>query len=97
MPDIELIKSQLVGTNLRHLLKDRDITKWRLAKDCGITYRTIINWQAGKTKPSDELALRAAEYLGILKKKDSEIIEIKKEVEELQKRLKLLMKSEKHG
>jgi len=65
--DLTLIKIQLQGSNFKKLLKEKKAKKYRIAKDCGITYRTLFNWQAGKTKPSNELALRVGKYLGLIK------------------------------
>lgn len=92
MVDLALIKPRLKGANLKRLLKSLSLTKWRVAKDCDITYRTLINWQTGKTTPSDELALRVARYLGLIKPQDDEIKDIRKQIESLQSKLDRLSK-----
>jgi len=58
-------KFSLKGSSLKRLLKERGITKWRLAKDCDISYRTIQYWEKGKTVPSDENFKKVSEYLGL--------------------------------
>jgi len=88
--DLNLLKNQLRGQNLRNLLKRKGVTKYRLAKDCGITYRTIFNWQEGNVKPSDEYTIRVAKYLNLIKISEAEKLELKKEIEALQKRIQRL-------
>lgn len=90
MIDIELIKPRLVGANLKRLLKAKRLTKYRVAKDCGITYRTIINWQAEKAMPSDEYAERVGKYLGLIKPGEAEVLELKRQQAELQKKIERL-------
>ncbi len=83
MVDIEIIKSKLVGANFKSLLTTKKTNKWRVHRDCFISYQTLCNWQAGKTRPSDELAIRVAEYLGLIKPSDAKIEELKKKATEL--------------
>jgi len=90
MVDLALIKPRLMGANLKRLLKSLSLTKWKVAKDCDITYRTLLNWQSGKTVPSDDLAERVAKYLGLIGSKEQEIMEIKKQMKELQDRIEKL-------
>ena len=90
--DLNLIKNQLQGSNFKKLLKNKKTNKYRIAKDCDVTYRTLCNWQAAKTKPSDELALIVARYLGLIKPKEAEILEIKRDQEKLQEKIDRLSK-----
>jgi len=85
--DLILLKSKITGDNLKNLLKQKGLSKWKTAKDCRITYRTLLNWQKGKTTPSDEIALRVAEYLGLIKPNEIKKQELQKEVKELQKKI----------
>jgi len=55
----------LQGQNLRVTLKRAGITKWRLSKDCGISYRTIQYWEKGTSVPSKKFADKVAIYLGM--------------------------------
>jgi len=85
--DLILLKSKITGDNLKDLLKQKGLSKWKTAKDCRITYRTLLNWQKGITDPSDEIALRVAEYLGLIKPDEVKKQELQKEVKELQKKI----------
>jgi len=87
MLDLALIKPRLMGPNFKRLLKSLKTTKWRVSKDCNITYRTLINWQAEKTTPSDELAKRVGKYLGLIKPDELEIKEIEEQIIALKSRL----------
>jgi len=87
MLDLALIKPRLMGPNFKRLLKSLSLTKWRVSKDCNITYRTLINWQAGKTTPSDELAKRVGKYLGLIGPEDAEIRDIEEQIIALKSRL----------
>ncbi len=87
MLDLALIKPSLMGPNFKRLLKSLKTTKWRVSKDCNVTYRTLINWQGGKTTPSDELAKRVGKYLGLIKPDELEIREIEEQIMDLKSRL----------
>ncbi len=83
MIDIEIIKSKLVGVNFKSLLISKKTNKWRVHRDCFISYQTLCNWQAGRTRPSDELAIRVGEYLGLIKPSEAKIKELQKQAEDL--------------
>ena len=87
MLDLTLIKPRLMGPNFKRLLKSLKTTKWRVSKDCNVTYRTLINWQGGKTTPSDELAKRVGKYLGLIKPDELEIKELEEQIMDLKSRL----------
>ena len=87
MVDLALIKPRLMGANFKRLLNSLSLTKYRVAQDCDVTYRTLINWQVGKTTPSDELAKRVGKYLGLIKPDELEIKDIEKQIKILQSRL----------
>ena len=59
------LKFRLSGPNLGVLLKSKGISKYKLAKDTKINYRTIQYWGAGRFLPSDENAELVAAYLGL--------------------------------
>lgn len=88
--DLELLKRQLMGSNLKKLLSDKGLTKWRLAKDTGVTYHTILNWQKEFCKPSDENAKKAGKYLGLISPDEFTIADLKRKQEELNKEIKRL-------
>jgi len=75
---------------LDEVLKKAGITKYRLAKDLGISYRIVQYWAKGR-RPSSSMAERVAAYLGIqaepdrisalevrIKKIDADLVMIKR-------------------
>jgi DNA-binding transcriptional regulator YiaG len=89
-PDLILLKARLSGQNFKNLLKRKKITKWRIYRDCGITYNTLLNWQQGRSHPSDELALRVARYLGLIKSPDGVIANLRRQMNDIQKKIESL-------
>lgn len=85
--DLDLLKRQLMGSNLKKLLTKKKLSKWRLAKDTGITYHTVLNWQKEFCRPSDENAIKAGRYLGLLKLSEAERFKLKEEIEILKIKL----------
>jgi transcriptional regulator with XRE-family HTH domain len=86
-----LVKQQLTGANFRKLLKQKNITKYQLTKDTGISYQTFCMWQAEKNVPSDDLAELVGIHLGLIKSKDR-IVQLKKEVKSLLTQIEALEK-----
>jgi len=84
------IKSQLSGANFKRLLIKKNITKYRIHKDCKVSYQMLCNWQSEKAFPSDELAVRVAVYLGLMKADDKTKHELKKDIEKLRRRIEHL-------
>jgi transcriptional regulator with XRE-family HTH domain len=58
------LSTALSGRNLDAVLKTAGISKYRLAKDLGISYRITQYWAKGR-RPSPPMAKRVAAYLGI--------------------------------
>lgn len=85
--DMKILKNQLKGRHLENLLKRKAIKKYRLAKDCGITWRTVHNWIKGKVEPSDNNALLVGKYLGLTNVDEAER---KREIQELRERIQRL-------
>lgn len=83
-PELGNLQIALQGANFKKILKSRGITKWRLAKDTGINYRTLISWQRSAVMPSEAYARRAGEYLGMVGTKNGLIMDAKKKMGELQ-------------
>ena len=81
------LKSKLRGINLKRTLRDKNVTKWRIHKDCNIAYRTLNYWQKGTVEPSDELAIKVGVYLGLIKLEEGEKLNLMKQVEELKERI----------
>lgn len=51
--------------SLAKLLKERDISWYKLGKDTGISQQTIHNWRIGRNEPGREALNKIAEYLGV--------------------------------
>lgn len=64
--ELRILKNRLRGPNLKNLIAKRGITKYRIAKDCGLSYQTLINWAKGHVEPSDENAITVGRYLGLI-------------------------------
>jgi repressor LexA len=47
------------------LLKDRDITAYRVSKDTGIPASTFTDWKNGRSAPKIDKLLKLADYLGV--------------------------------
>jgi len=90
MYDVSLITPRLMGINFTRLLKSLKTNKYRVARDCGLSWRTLRNWERGITKPSKENAEIVGKHLGLISDKESEKIELRKQMEELDKRLRKL-------
>jgi len=84
--DLTLIKSLLTGSNIKKLLLKKNVSMWRVHKDCKISYQTLMNWRNGRM-PSDELAERVGKYLGLIKPRDAEVLALIKESAELKKKI----------
>ena len=86
--DMEILKSRLIGGNLIELLKKKKLSKWRVAKDCDLTYRTILNWVQEKTKPTDENAIKVGKYFSLIGvdevARQKEIDDIKEKIRRLE-------------
>ena len=88
--DLKILKSRLRGSNLKKLISEKGLSKYRVAKDCGITYRTLLNWQKEVVEPSDDNAIIVGRYLGLIKPTEVEKHELKKEIDELNAKLQRL-------
>lgn len=82
--DIEILKNRLIGENLIELLKKNNLSKWRVAKDCDLTYRTILNWTQEKTKPTNENAITVGKYFNLI---GIDEVARQKEIDELKERI----------
>lgn len=88
--DLKLLKNRLTGSNFKNLITLKGLPKYRIAKDCGITYRTLLNWQKGIVEPSDDNAIIVGRYLGLIKITDAERQLLRKEINELHAKLRRL-------
>jgi len=85
--DLILLKNRLTGDNLINLLQRKKLSKWKVAKDCGLTYRTILNWTQEKTKPSTDNAILVGRYLNLI---EVDEVERRKEIEDLKEKIQRL-------
>lgn len=85
--DIFLIIPQLQGSNLTKILKSKKLSKYQVAKDCGLSWRTLRNWERGIAKPSENAAWIVANYLGLISKDKMDKQELIKKINELQKEI----------
>lgn len=88
--DLTLVKASLTGSNFKKLILKKGVSMWQIHKSCNITYQTLMNWKNGKT-PSDELAERVGKYLGLIEPIEADILDIKKQQAELQKKIDRLV------
>lgn len=86
--DLIILKNRLTGSNLINLLKRKKLTKWKIAKDCGLTYRTILNWAQEKTKPTIDNAIIVGRYLNLI---EVDEVERQREIKELKERIDRLI------
>lgn len=92
--DLLLLKTRLRGVQFRKFIDAKGLSKYRIAKDCNITYRTLLNWEQKKAIPSDDNAIVVGRYLGLLKPDEATYLELKKEQEELRKKIDRLVRGE---
>lgn len=85
--DGEPLTSRLRGKNLARLIRERGVSRYRVAKDTGICYRTIQYWEAGRT-PSLKMALILGRYFGLTETAEkTELLQMAKELNARIKRL----------
>lgn len=85
--ELIILKNKLRGPNLKNLIAERKISKYRIAKDCDITTQTLINWIKRGVEPSDEHAIVVGRYLGLVAATAANKEKIKEEVAALVKKV----------
>lgn len=88
--DLRIIKNKLRGPNLKNLIAKRGITKYRIAKDCGVSYQTLLNWLKGQVEPTDENAVTVGRYLGLIADQTVKKEKLKQEIDALVKKFDAL-------
>lgn len=58
-------KLSVFAENLNMLLNERSITKYRLAKDIGVSKQTVSNWCSGHSEPKVTELKKLADYFDI--------------------------------
>jgi transcriptional regulator with XRE-family HTH domain len=91
--DMALIISRLYGPNLKKTVSAKNVSLYRLAKDTGISYRTLQMWRSEKARPSPSFAIRVAKYLGLISPNVEEMIELKNQIGALTEKLDRLSAS----
>jgi lambda repressor-like predicted transcriptional regulator len=84
---LELLKAQLTGADLRRVLAEKGISKYRLSKSTGISYQTLCTWQRAAGRPSNRSALIVGVYLGLIKPTEADLLELRQQIAELQQQL----------
>ena len=87
MNKLNRIKRWLYGSSLTQLMKQKGTNKYRVAKGSGISYQSLLNWTAGRCKPTDKSALAVAAYLGLISD-DDQVAELERQAEDIKTRLK---------
>lgn len=88
MIDLTLIKPRLYGLNFTRLMKSLKTNKYRIARDCGLSWRTLRYWETEAARPSDETALTVATYLGLITKKEISKSELDAQLKALARKIK---------
>lgn len=47
------------------ILQEKGITRYKVAKDTGISQSALSDWKSGKSKPKTDKLLKIAEYFGV--------------------------------
>jgi hypothetical protein len=84
------IKAALQGDSLLRLLKQAGVTRGKFCRDIGIVWATCYWWTKGKSKPSDDNAIKAALYLGLIDPGGSERIRLEGERADIDRRIKAI-------
>lgn len=61
-----ILQNQLKGQNFRNLMKRLKTNKYRIARDTGISYRTLCSWQSNSSTPSEKSVMLVGKYLGLI-------------------------------
>jgi len=84
--ELRILKNKLTGPYLTKLIAKSGVSKYRIAKDCGISPQTLINWERRNIEPSDENAIIVGRYLGLVEATEVQKSKIKEEMAVLVKK-----------
>jgi len=70
MTKINRIKKWLYGSSFTQLMKREGTNKYRIAKNADISYQSLLNWEAGRCKPTSKSAELVGRYLGLISNDD---------------------------
>lgn len=51
--------------NILNLIKEKKVTKYRVAKDCGLNINIFAFWESGRQKPSLDALIKIANYFNV--------------------------------
>ena len=84
------LQAQLSGKNFTILMQRLGTSKYKIAKETGITWKTLRNWEKGSTLPSREAGIKVGTYLGIITPRDIRKIELLEELKILERKIRAL-------
>jgi len=70
-------------------MKREGTNKYRIAKNADISYQSLLNWEAGRNRPTDKSAVLVAGYLNLITNDDM-IVELEKQQAEIEAELERL-------
>ena len=89
MNKLNRIKKWLSGSGFTQLMKRENTNKYRIARGSGLSYQTLLNWEASRNKPSDKSAELVGRYLGLISS-DDQITELEREAAKIKAKLERL-------
>jgi len=70
MNKLTRIKKWLSGSSFTRLMEREKTNKYQIAKNSGVSYQTLLNWEAGRNRPSNMSAEIVGMYLGLISNDD---------------------------
>ena len=89
MNKLTRIKKWLSGSSFTRLMEREKTNKYQIAKNSGVSYQTLLNWESGRCRPNDHSAKIVAAYLGLISSDDI-IAELEKKQAEIKIELEKL-------
>ena len=89
MNKLNRIKKWLSGSSFTQLMERENTNKYRLARGSGLSYQTLLNWEASRCKPTSRSAELVGRYLGLISG-DDQITELEREAAEINAKLERL-------
>jgi len=86
MNKLTRVKKWLSGSSFTRLMEREKTNKYQIAKNSGVSYQTLLNWESGRCRPNDHSAKIVAAYLGLISN-DDQIIELEREANEIKSKL----------
>ena len=84
--EIKILQARVSGEGLKELIKKSGYTKYRIAKECNVSYRSLLYWEAGRI-PSEKIALILGFYFGVISPDEKEVENLKVEMKELKAKI----------